>query len=534
MPDPHPHLQSANLSFSPEAAQGPRVPTFSPLLPFPEPTSSPLSQNQATEPFAHLKGLTQAAPARVSDRVFPVSVDELLERVATVTNLYRTGQLHEEARLLGISTQWLDAHFTEPPSVAMTEQQMALPTLFGKLDRFGSPAALARCLKSMSHIAGKLAEIHGSEAQISLGMRTSLDHAVTFRTITSGFFFVAPRVAPGTNVEKHQRAHLFSNADESRFRGAGYRDLTLSPDKLTAVEKIFAEVADFSQRSCHKASAALTKQETFNLSKQSRGEPVTDEMLSRVREQERQMLKHGDRASAAQAFLEDLRAARSESLTPDGKRISYHQFMEALNQRIAARFVPGMEFRTGYGEPINALATTGISDWNLFLSKFMRADILRADEPILRLRTTDSDGQPGYRILMLDSMTKSGVTVRDRDSGARYPIQELVDRSRQSLHEGQGPLLLPIACVRYAANYGMSGSVGLDDGMPYPLVKRVSAAFKNPEFTPFTRELNVFPYTRLVDFTPTSAEDPYHGFGVQYDVLDYYSFAQRINRTIAI
>jgi hypothetical protein len=466
--------------------------------------------------------------------VFPLSIDELLERVATVTNLYRAGQLHEEARLLGISTQWLDAHFTEPPSVAMTEQQMALPTLFGKLDRFGSPAALARCLRSMSHIAGKLAEIHGSEAQISLGMRTSLDHAVTFRTITSGFFFVAPRVALGTEVEKHQRAHLFSNADESRFRGAGYRDLSLSPEKLLAVEKIFAEVADISGKACQKASTSLGKQEQFNKSKEDRGEEITSQMRHRVHEHERQMLKHGDRATAAHAFLEDLRGARNESLLPDGKRVSYHQFMEALNRRIAARFVPGMNFRTGYGEPINALATSGISDWRLFLSKFMQADILRHDEPILRLRTIDANGAPAYRIIMLDSMSDAGVIVRDRDSGTRYHIQELVERSSQSLDTGAGPLLLPIACVRYAANYGMSGSVGLDDGMPYPLVQRVSAAFKNPQFTPFTRELNVFPYTRLVDFTPTNAEDPYHGLGIQYDVLDYYSFAQRINKSIAI
>jgi hypothetical protein len=530
MPDPHPIELSSAATTSPEAPRFPSASfsfvstdaTLQPQTPYSRP-------EPASQPHQHLAGLVNTP--RATDSVFPRTIDALMLRVENTTRLYKSGALHEEAAALGIKPEWLDRHFKEPPSVAMTEQQMALPTLFGKLAQFGSPAALARALKAMNLIATRLGELHGDEAQVTLGMRTSHDHAVTFKTITSGFFFVAPKNGLGQHESPHQRANLFSNADERKFRGAGYRDLSLGIDKLTAVEKIFVDIECASTSECQKAEKALRRQEQFNSSREGKGEAVTDDMRRRVVESERLMLTHGRRAEAAHQFLSDLRRAKEScGSSEESGRVPYNKFIETFNTLVAKRFVPERSFTTGYGEPVNELATNGIENWRLFLQKFLAADILRTNEPILRLRKIEEDGTPSYRILMLEPGNNSRIMVRDRESGKTDCLDNLISLSQASLANGNGPLLIPIAAVRYAANYGMSGSVGLDDGMPYELVKRVAAAFKDPGFTQYGRDLSIFPYTRLVDFTPADLNDPYHGFSTNYDVLDYYLFANRLGR----
>ncbi len=477
--------------------------------------------------------LGNVARVRAEPDLFPKTADEAVERVMRVREGAQNGRLYEDALHLGIDPVWVRQLLNEPVRVALSEQVMPLPTLFAKLGQFGSPAALARSLYTIQNLAQRLELADSSIGPVKLGQITSLDHGVTFKDITSGFYFLVPLVSPGVDQETIQGRHLFSSQEKKRFNGAAYRDLVVTTDKILDVIKSIDEVLSYSQRAAQKSVSAAERQRAFNDESREKQFPVTSEQAARVEEGFRKGARLFATAAAASAFVTDCSGALQDLGIPAGAkgvRVNYCDFVSAYNARLVGRFLPEFNFETVHTDHANTLPIFGITNWNLFLTRVFDSGMIRPDEPILRLRVAEPGKDVEYRSLVCAARSEREVSLIDKYSGVEYRLGELIDQSRDAVLAGKPPLLVPIASLRYLVNYTLSSSIYLDDGMPYDKVQRLHRAMRDPEFTIFPRDLTLVPYTRLNTYTPQDPANPYDGLRPpRHDVLDYYRFASVVS-----
>lgn len=478
--------------------------------------------------------LSRVARMRNQAEIFPSTFDQAVDRVLAVREAARGGLLYEDAIQLGVDPVWVAQLLQEPVRVAISEQVMPLTTLFAKLGSYGSPAAMARAFATMSELANRLEAADPEIGVVKVGQITSIDHGVTFKDITSGFHFLVPLLAPGVDQESIQGRHLFSGKDKKRFNGAGYRDLSVAVGKVEEVLEAIDHVYQFAHKEGLKNVDAAERQRAFNIESRERNFPVTEEQAGRVESALRRGARFLDTAAAANAFLEDCAGALRDSggLGPDrAERVDYCQFISHLNARLAQRFLGDRVFETAHTEHVNSLPCFGIKDWGTFLGKFFKAGIFHADEPVLRWRVDEPGRDIDYRSLAVVENNGHGIVLADRFSKTQYRLDDLVERSRESVLAGGPPLLIPIASMRYWVNYAMTSSISMDDGMPYDKIQRLQRAMQDPKFTLMPRDLTIVPYTRLNTFTPSNPSDPYQDLKPpRHDVLDYYRFAGIISK----
>jgi hypothetical protein len=452
---------------------------------------------------------------------FSPNIHELAQRVALIRSLYRSGALTEEAIELGIHPSWVDALQQEGVRTVVQEQLQPVPNLYSALGEYGTPADLVNGIKGLAKLRHDLESIVGEP--VEAGYLASRHHGMSFSGITFGGYVTLPEIGSG----RFQRLNFFTGRDKETFEHAGYGDLTCSPERLDeigqAFEKLLAETNTRNNKeikSAYKLATYIRQLEEIPLE-------VPQEKRERLQELTRNIQYLQQFHQATQLFVKDWEAAREHcketpSISP---RVPYLRFVEKLNELFISRVVPDLNFKTFYNDTIDNLPTIGVVDWPLFTSALLKGGILHRDEAICRFRVVEENGRVRYYNTWLADISDKAVTVSLRGYeklGKKVDIRYLAELSKVSLENGKGPTLVPGGKLRYLANFAMSPSLILFDGMEFSATQRVFEAIQKPDFLKFPRFPTVHPYSKVCEYAPADPQNPWTGLREAHSTLDYY------------
>lgn len=486
----------------------------------------------------------------------PQSATEAAERAMVVKELAAAGLLQQEVADIGVRAEWVTALHRENPYVAISEQLMPLPTLFGKLGKHGGPAVLQSALHRLGEIAQTLQ--HFSSQQVETGLFASPNHLVSRTSITSGFYFLVPSFttnegpkhksttersqtsgAARRDVPGPRRVRLISNNQLSHYDGRPYEDIQIP---IAALRQVSNELLKEHGETGRRLRDAV-KSHDHQVNKNRRRIPwerAADEDTEGASTQRRRTVSQDDhlteqslhrrvkREEMNSLAFEQLRTLWSDSVdqiihhSPSSDSVKYWDLITDFNTRFSQLIVPSLPFQSVSCHGIDSLATLGVEDWNLFLTTLIETGLIAPNEPILRHRLANGK----HEMLLIDDLSHE--TVRSRETGAVYSIDALVEESRESLASTGSMTLLPIAVMRYWAMYVVGNGIILEDGMPYEKLNRVHQAACSGAITNHPRSLLIDHYTNLNDFQPVNPDAPYAELHERFTTLDFLKpLAQR-------
>ncbi len=451
----------------------------------------------------------------------PRTIVETAERFLRVKDMVATGELHDEAQRMGISPAWIARMHEENPYVAISEQLMPLPTLFGKLGKYGSPEAMRNAILHVGDIAREISLY--SNRPVKTGLLASPNHAASGSHITSGFYILLPNFNFFSSADKKNRndskmvkIRLIPNRMLSKLDGMAYRDLLLQVSTLEAIgASLQTETTAAQQRHTNSETKHL-RQVSFNERGQENNRPVDREMYLRERSYLRAAKRDEMHLSSLKKLSEIWNRCVDEATAGITRPItvSYWNFVSSFNRELTAKMVPQMPFENISPAGIDNLATLGVENWRTFIGAFTRNHLIERDEPILRRR-----GPSGKQETLIIHNSE-GTEVANR-AGEVFRIDDLVAQSRESLALTGAPTLYPIAMIRYWTMFMLGNGIALEDGMSYVAYRKLFQASIEGDLTDHPRGALVSPYTGLNSYIPKDPLDPYADLSEEYDILRF-------------
>lgn len=462
---------------------------------------------------SHLPWVDHTALTPAQQKVLAASEPELMERVAFVHRLYKTGALAEEALSLGIAPRWLDTLHREGPKVLIDEQPQPLPNLFTPLDKYGTPSALVDSFPLMQRLRGSLADALG--VHVGAGLIVSPFHEVSFNSVSYGGYVTLPK---GVGDE-HEKLNLFTGQERKHFEHATYSDLMLSPKKLEEVTTKLAALHKLYDQQLRSKTAAHDRHAAGTVDAASLEPFKLQVEFAKLR------------LSAVTSFLSDWKAAIAQSSAGASKdeKIAYIAFVANYNDQFARRVAPlDLGFRTHFNEAVELFPSKGITNWPLLIGKLVEAGVLEIGKAVAHVRT-EGGARPRYCNAWLEEVTPGGVIVSLKSDGlppVRHDIVSLAERSAAAVDAGQIPTLVPVGKLRYLVNLAFSPSLYLCDGVEFKPVVKVTEAMGEGGILQYPRGPKIHAYSSLWQHAPEDTEHPWTGLKETNHYLDYYQFLE--------
>jgi hypothetical protein len=473
------------------------------------------SSEETSEPWLSSDTIPQEAIGFVAP-----SPEELAYRLIQLDEFFAEGLLYDEVARLGIKPEWLGQLHKEPMRVVISEQQQPLTSLFSAIDEYGAPRELGKCLRDMGRVVEALERLQSEK--VDSGFLVSRYHGVSFQGISFGGYVTLP------DDEAPRRINFFSKREREQFANAAYGDLRVSAKQMNTIWECLEKGIEEKRRESSKYLATVQKQQSYNEALRARGEEPSEEQVARVWIARHEQVAAEREVRMMQNLKGDLQYAFGTVglLDRSMESVSYLHFVAAFNAKLAHRVEPRWDFGTFFNDTIDHLPSTGVADWPTFVKAITDVGLISKEDCLVRLRTASSSGKIVYVNGYIRELSDAKVTLffPPYCGTKEYvcDLQELSERSSEMISQGQAPLIVPCAELRYLFNLGYSRSVIFYDGMPYERIRRAIDALKTESFVLAPREATLHAYSRLWQHSPSNPSAPWGDLRERFASHEYY------------